>query len=76
MPDIVDTMQIQLDKVADSNIDAIRARSAVLEAAPTGLCLFCEAEVANDSRWCGPDCRDMWEDERKRNAKLQAQARV
>ena len=26
-----------------------------------GFCLFCEAPLHNESRWCDSDCRDDWE---------------
>lgn len=30
-----------------------------------GVCLYrgCGAEVEGDRRWCGPECRDAWEQE-------------
>jgi hypothetical protein len=72
MPDQVDVVQLLVDDAVTSRVENIRARSAVLEVQPTGVCLFCEAEVANDSRWCDAFCRDRWADERKRREKLQA----
>jgi predicted nucleic acid-binding Zn ribbon protein len=76
MADQVDLAQQQVDHIVSSYIQNIRAQSRVLEAQPTGFCLFCEADVANDSRWCDAYCRDRWEAEREKDAKLQAQARV
>jgi predicted nucleic acid-binding Zn ribbon protein len=76
VPDVIDAMQNQIELAAAKNLAAVRAQSAVLEVAPTGFCLSCEAVVTDDSRWCDAVCRDRWESERKRNAKLQAQARV
>lgn len=33
----------------------------------TGECLYCTYPVAPGRRWCGPDCRDAWQDEKRRN---------
>jgi predicted nucleic acid-binding Zn ribbon protein len=74
MPDLADAAQA-MEGAVDDHIDAIRAQSAVLEVQPTGFCLFCE-EVIGTSRWCDAACRDMWEKEREKHAKLEAQARV
>ncbi len=29
-----------------------------------GRCLNCGGAVTGDRRWCGAECRDVWEDER------------
>lgn len=29
--------------------------------APTGLCLYCEAELPAEHRWCDAACREDWE---------------
>jgi predicted nucleic acid-binding Zn ribbon protein len=71
----LDVVQDQLEKAAAKNVQVIRAQSAVLEVEPTGFCLFCE-EVVGTTRWCGALCRDLWERDRKKHAKLQAQARL
>jgi len=33
----------------------------------TGECLWCEEPVDDGRRWCGPDCRNMWEAEAKKS---------
>jgi len=34
--------------------------------APTGRCLYCEEIVNDEQRWCGVECRDLWEKYRGR----------
>jgi hypothetical protein len=32
----------------------------------TGVCLNCEAPLAEGRRWCNADCRDDWERQQRR----------
>jgi len=38
----------------------------------TGKCLCCEEPLAPPLRWCDSDCRDDWQIERDRKARLKA----
>lgn len=31
-----------------------------------GFCLYCSEEVEGEGRWCGVDCRDLWQREQGR----------
>jgi hypothetical protein len=37
--------------------------------AESGFCLNCEISIV-EGRWCGPDCRDEWEDDQRRLNRL------
>jgi hypothetical protein len=47
----------------DAAITAARAGAAPLRA--TGLCLYCDEPAADGRRFCGPECRDGFEVERR-----------
>jgi hypothetical protein len=47
-------------EVERSLAEAIRKRRPP-GPAPTGLCLYCEEVVDDDSRWCDIECRELWE---------------
>ena len=48
----------QMDR--DMCIGAAR-QAAQKSTAGTGVCLWCEAPLPIERRWCGPDCRDLHE---------------
>ena len=42
-------------------LDAARSRPAhAAEAEATGYCLWCDARMAPNQRWCDAACRDDW----------------
>lgn len=41
-------------------------RSSPQGPAPTGECLFCEAPLPRQHRWCDPHCRDAWQADERR----------
>jgi hypothetical protein len=35
----------------------------------SGFCLNCEVSIG-EGRWCGPNCRDEWEDDQRRLSRI------
>ena len=66
----------QLDNASDIEMAEreymIKKASTGVKVQPTGHCLYCNAELPNDQRWCDQWCREDWQleqDARKRNWK-------
>lgn len=65
MPDDIDRAQAR-DQQYQADCERERRYRAEHAALPaTGFCLYCDEPVATSVRFCGPDCRDAWDHERK-----------
>ena len=59
MADIADMAQAY-DEVF-GRVCLLNSRREIPKAIATGRCLFCEASLTENKRWCGVECRDDWE---------------
>jgi hypothetical protein len=64
MSDIIDDANDAADLFLESALH--RQRKKVRDTPKgIGICLTCGVEVEGFRRWCGPECRDEWEAERR-----------
>ena len=57
------------DRIQKERERAIRAASQVQDLPATGSCLFCDEPVGEGRRFCGPECRDGWDQEKRVRAR-------
>lgn len=52
------------------NSSLLLSKKKEIGAVATGQCLWCDADVPHDHRWCDGECRDEWQAEQNRLKKL------
>ena len=65
MPDIID----EANDTAETFLNAAlrnQGQKPIIAPDGIGMCLCCDAEIEPPRRWCGVECRDLWEEERER----------
>jgi hypothetical protein len=67
MPDELD-LASEREEFARTHARNVRKPEAP---AATGLCLYCDEDVASPRRWCDTDCRDAWDKRSKLNRSAQ-----
>jgi len=66
MADIIDMANDRAEQDLQRAVTAARTSNG-LEAAATGYCLHCGADLHTGLRWCDTDCRDDWQRKQARH---------
>ena len=66
MADDIDIANDRAELFLQSALYQQKRKEVPRPAVGIGVCLECLVEVEGDGRWCGPECRDDWEQRQAR----------
>lgn len=73
MADIIDNANAAADVFLDAALrnrqHGARIEVSAVPAEGAGFCLYCGTDVDSHRRWCGADCRDLWQRDQQRKGR-------